>query len=86
MKKHMYKKFEMVPGLHLAKAITFIESTVQMINSKLGNSLLKRLLPYTGNSIRIGITGVPGAGKSTFIEAFGKMLGDEGYKSGGSCN
>ena len=38
------------------------------------------MLPFTGNSIRIGITGVPGAGKSTFIEAFGKMLGDEGFK------
>lgn len=65
--------------LHLAKAITFIESTVtdQQI---IGQQLLKQLLPQTGNSIRIGITGVPGAGKSTFIEAFGKMLGDQGYK------
>jgi len=65
--------------LHLAKAITFIESTVGD-QQQIGQSLLKRLLPFTGNSIRIGITGVPGAGKSTFIEAFGKMLGDEGFK------
>lgn len=65
--------------LHLAKAITFIESTVSD-QQEIGQKLLKRLLPFTGNSIRIGITGVPGAGKSTFIEAFGKMLGDSGFK------
>lgn len=65
--------------LHLAKAITFIESTVND-QQTIGQQLLKLLLPYTGNSIRIGITGVPGAGKSTFIEAFGKMLCDLGYK------
>jgi LAO/AO transport system kinase len=38
------------------------------------------LTPYTGNSIRIGITGVPGAGKSTFIETFGESLCEQGYK------
>ncbi|MDI2587914.1 methylmalonyl Co-A mutase-associated GTPase MeaB [Psychrobacillus sp. NEAU-3TGS] len=65
--------------LHLAKAITFIESTVSD-QQAIGQQLLKQLLPHTGNSIRIGITGVPGAGKSTFIEAFGKMLCDQGYK------
>lgn len=65
--------------LHLAKAITFIESTVNE-QQAIGQMLLKQLLPFTGNSIRIGITGVPGAGKSTFIEAFGKMLCDQGFK------
>ncbi|WP_391201669.1 methylmalonyl Co-A mutase-associated GTPase MeaB [Psychrobacillus sp. L4] len=65
--------------LHLAKAITFIESTVSD-QQAIGQQLLKSLLRHTGNSIRIGITGVPGAGKSTFIEAFGKMLCDQGYK------
>ena len=65
--------------LHLAKAITFIESTVRDQQS-IGQQLLKSLLPFTGNSVRIGITGVPGAGKSTFIEAFGKMLCDQGLK------
>ncbi|MEK5147223.1 MULTISPECIES: methylmalonyl Co-A mutase-associated GTPase MeaB [unclassified Psychrobacillus] len=65
--------------LHLAKAITYIESTVND-QQQIGQQLLKNLLPCTGNSIRIGITGVPGVGKSTFIEAFGKMLCDQGYK------
>ena len=57
----------------LAKAITLIESsnTDHMVDAQ---NLLKELLPHTGNSIRIGITGVPGAGKSTFIETFGTML------------
>ena len=59
--------------LHLAKAITLIESTTE-IDKKAGQQLLHNLLPTTGNSIRIGITGVPGAGKSTFIEALGKCL------------
>ena len=65
--------------LHLAKAITFIESTTYD-QQAIGQQFLKQLLPNTGNSIRIGITGVPGVGKSTFIEAFGKMLCDLGHK------
>lgn len=65
--------------LHLAKAITLIESTSSE-QQEIGQQILKMLLPYTGNSIRIGITGVPGVGKSTFIEAFGKMLCDLGHK------
>ena len=65
--------------LHLAKAITFIESTVSD-QQLIGQRLLKNLLSFSGRSIRIGITGVPGVGKSTFIEAFGKMLCDQGFK------
>lgn len=65
--------------LHLAKAITLLESTVSA-DKRAGQRLLQELLPHTGNSIRIGITGVPGAGKSTFIEAFGKFLCNEGFK------
>ncbi|MGB2991262.1 MAG: methylmalonyl Co-A mutase-associated GTPase MeaB [Paenisporosarcina sp.] len=65
--------------LHLAKAITLLESTVPD-DKRTGQRLLQDLLPYTGKSIRIGITGVPGAGKSTFIEAFGKYLCEMGYK------
>lgn len=65
--------------LHLAKAITLLESTV-LEDKRDGQNLLQELLPYTGNSIRLGITGVPGAGKSTFIEAFGKQLCDMGHK------
>lgn len=57
----------------LAQAITLVESNARKHNQK-AQELIQQLLPYTGNSIRIGITGVPGAGKSTFIEAFGTML------------
>ncbi|EDL64584.1 methylmalonyl Co-A mutase-associated GTPase MeaB [Bacillus sp. SG-1] len=63
----------------LAKAITLIESNSQE-HFQHGQALLKELTPYTGNSIRVGITGVPGAGKSTFIETFGESLCRDGYK------
>lgn len=54
----------------LARAITLIEST-RRDHRRQAEALLARLLPKSGASIRIGITGVPGVGKSTFIEAFG---------------
>jgi LAO/AO transport system kinase len=57
----------------LARAITLVESNAEQHFQK-GQELLQRLLSHTGKSIRIGITGVPGAGKSTFIEAFGMYL------------
>lgn len=57
----------------LAQAITLAES-VRTEDQILANQLIEELLPLTGKSIRIGITGVPGVGKSTFIEAFGKLL------------
>lgn len=63
----------------LSKAITLVESKLQE-DSELAELLLQRILPHTGNSLRIGITGVPGAGKSTFIEAFGKILTARGKK------
>lgn len=65
--------------LHLSKAITLLES-INETDKNAGQDLLKMLLPKTGNSIRIGITGVPGAGKSTFIEAFGLQLAELGHK------
>lgn len=65
--------------LHLAKAITLLESS-NLEDKVVGQELLKKLLPFTGNSIRVGITGVPGAGKSTFIETFGQMLCSQGHK------
>lgn len=64
---------------HLAKAITLIESTRKQ-DQQYAQQLLQKSLPYTGNSIRIGISGVPGAGKSTFIETFGHMLCEKGFK------
>lgn len=57
----------------LARGITLIESH-NPDHQKLAQELLKAILPLTGKSKRIGISGTPGVGKSTFIEAFGKML------------
>lgn len=54
----------------LARAITLVESSLPADQDQ-AIELVDRCLPYAGNSIRIGVTGVPGAGKSTFIEAFG---------------
>ncbi len=63
----------------LAKTITLIESNSEK-HFKLANKIIQKLLPESGNSIRVGITGVPGAGKSTFIEALGLYLINEGHK------
>src|SRR3989344_4156319 len=57
----------------LARAITLVEST-NPDHQKLAQELLKSVLPKTGTSKRIGISGTPGVGKSTFIEALGKLL------------
>lgn len=64
---------------HLGKAITLIESNSEK-HFEMAQNLLHRLMPHTGKSIRIGISGVPGAGKSTFIEAFGTFLCSKGHK------
>jgi LAO/AO transport system kinase len=63
----------------LARAITLIESTRTDHRTAAGQ-LLDCLMPQTGNSTRIGISGAPGVGKSTFIEAFGNHLVDAGHK------
>lgn len=63
----------------LGKAITLIESK-KPEHRILAEDLLEKILPFTGNSVRIGITGVPGAGKSTFIESFGKYAISQGKK------
>ena len=63
----------------LAKAITLVESARPQ-DRKASQDLLNVLLPHTGNSIRIGITGVPGVGKSTFIESFGQTVIGDGKK------
>ena len=63
----------------LAKAITLVESQRPQ-DVETAQTLLKTLLPHTGNSIRIGITGVPGVGKSTFIEAFGQHVIEKGHR------
>jgi LAO/AO transport system kinase len=63
----------------LAKAITLVESFLPE-DHQIAKELIDSILPQTGNSIRIGITGVPGVGKSTFIEAFGLHLTRQGKK------
>ncbi|WP_303787340.1 methylmalonyl Co-A mutase-associated GTPase MeaB [Azovibrio restrictus] len=63
----------------LAKAITLVEST-RPDHQERARQLLATLLPHTGRAIRIGISGVPGAGKSTFIEALGNYLIDQGHR------
>lgn len=63
----------------LARAITLIESTRPDHRGQ-AEELLDRLLPHTGKSIRIGISGVPGVGKSTFTEAFGLHVIGEGHR------
>jgi LAO/AO transport system kinase len=57
----------------LARAITLIESE-QPAHAKLAQEVLEELLPHTGGSCRVGVSGVPGAGKSTFIDSLGTML------------
>ena len=63
----------------LARAITLVESRVPA-HREAAAKVLRGCLPFAGKSIRVGITGVPGAGKSTFIEYFGKKLCDAGRK------
>jgi LAO/AO transport system kinase len=63
----------------LAKTITLIES-VRTDHQQRAQQVLNALLPHTGRAIRIGISGVPGAGKSTFIEALGIWLIDQGKR------
>ena len=78
------KSYEIQPILAgnrraLAKAITLIESTLDTHRGQ-AQDLLEDLLPHSGNSLRIGITGVPGVGKSTFIEVFGLYLIEQGKR------
>jgi LAO/AO transport system kinase len=63
----------------LARAITLIESTRPDHRTQ-AEDMLAELLPHTGNSVRIGISGVPGVGKSTFIESFGLHVIDQGHR------
>jgi len=63
----------------IAKTMTLFESSLPS-HKKEAFTIMEKLLPYTGNSIRLGITGVPGVGKSTFIENLGIFLADRGHK------
>ena len=63
----------------LGRALTLIESNTAA-DQRLAQALLVELLPHTGGAHRIGITGVPGVGKSTFIDTFGSLLTQQGHK------
>ncbi len=63
----------------LAKTITLVESALSS-HQVLAQAILDRLLPYTGKAVRLGITGVPGVGKSSFIESLGMLLVGKGHR------
>ncbi|MGI6639805.1 MAG: methylmalonyl Co-A mutase-associated GTPase MeaB [Desulfobulbus sp.] len=65
--------------LQLARTITLVESTL-VTHQEIARDVINELLPHTGKAVRLGITGVPGAGKSTFIESFGSMLANKGHR------
>lgn len=75
----MRKKITLNNRADLAQAITLIES-VRSDHQKQAQALLEHILPKTGKSVRIGITGAPGVGKSTFIETFGLHVIGKGHK------
>ena len=63
----------------LAKTITLIESSLPA-HQEMAGMVIDKLLPHSGKAVRLGITGVPGVGKSTFIESLGMMLIDKGHR------
>jgi len=63
----------------LARGITLVESTSRQ-HEVLAQELLSRVMPHTGKAKRLGVTGAPGVGKSTFIESFGCFLADQGRR------
>ena len=85
LKKIQPSSAELISGIlagnltALSRAITLVESTNPKHIAK-ANEVINACLPHANNSVRIGITGVPGVGKSTFIEAFGKYLTSLGKK------
>jgi len=85
VQKFMHKKHDILPvekyidGILsnnrtiLSQAITLIESSLPK-HQEIAQQIIKKCLPHSGNSIRVGVTGVPGVGKSLFIEALGKYI------------
>lgn len=63
----------------LAKTITLVESSLEA-HRQVSRRILDKLLPHSGGAVRLGITGVPGVGKSTFIESFGLYLCEQGHR------
>jgi LAO/AO transport system kinase len=83
--RRIYSAEEYVSGILtgnrsiLSQAITLVESSLPE-HYETAQTIIEKCLPYSSRSIRIGITGVPGAGKSTFIETFGLHITAEGHK------
>ena len=63
----------------LARAITLVESS-KAEHQEISKQIIEKILPHTGKSVRLGITGVPGVGKSTFIEVFGQILVQKNHR------
>lgn len=84
-KKRAHNTAELLQGIRnmdismLGQAITLVESSLPS-HQESAQELIAACLPYSGNAFRLGITGVPGAGKSTFIESLGKHIIEEGGK------
>ena len=85
VKRHRYSVAEYVEGILkgnitiLSQAVTLVESSLHE-HQLLAQEIIEKFLPFAGNSMRIGITGVPGAGKSTSIDVFGIHLLKQGHK------
>ncbi|MBL6962368.1 MAG: methylmalonyl Co-A mutase-associated GTPase MeaB [Bacteroidetes bacterium] len=91
IRKGIYKKAENLPlakymdgilkgdRMILGRAITLVESSLAD-QHEIAQRIIEKCLPYSGNSLRVGITGIPGVGKSTFIESFGLDLINKGKK------
>jgi len=84
-RKRQYSNDQLLKGIlagdtsMLGQAITLVESSLES-HQEAAQDLIAACLPYSGKAFRVGITGVPGAGKSTFIEALGKHIIEQGGK------
>src|SRR3989339_58933 len=84
-KRKQYTASEFIQGILvgnrivLSQAITLVESALTE-HQLIAQEVIEKCLPYSGNSIRIGITGVPGVGKSSFIETLGTQITGSGRK------
>ncbi|MDL2282039.1 methylmalonyl Co-A mutase-associated GTPase MeaB [Parabacteroides sp. OttesenSCG-928-G06] len=84
-KRRQYTPHEFVDGILkgdisiLSQAVTLVESSLHA-HQQIAQEIIEKCLPYSGNSVRVGITGVPGAGKSTSIDSFGMHLLQQGRK------